>query len=74
MRPGLNKRGSLWLLTIIATAVVVSLVLVVECIPFAGQVWDAVDSCSYNGGGGVLDCFREERSCELFGLLQWNVS
>lgn len=66
MRLGLNKRGSFWLFIAIATAVVLSLAVVVECIPFASQVWDVVDGCSSSGGGGVLDCFREEISCELF--------
>lgn len=70
MRLDLNKRGSLWLLTAITAAVVVSLVVAVECIPFAGQVWNAVDGCcsSYSGGGGVLDCFGENISCESFSL------
>lgn len=66
MRLGLDKRGSLWLFTAIAAAVVISLVVFVQSIPLVSQVWDAVDGCSYHGGGGVLDCFKEELPRELF--------
>jgi hypothetical protein len=67
MRLGLSKYGSVWLLTALTAAVVVSLAVFVDCIPLVSQIWDVVDGCSYRGEGGTFGCFGEGVSCEFFG-------